>query len=86
MDVSRLKAELELQLPAYNTATAKLDLSCICDLRHSLRQHWPISLRDAGRVNVRIRVEGDVIIEAKIRVICFEYGGRGHKPSNRYSH
>ena len=28
----------ELQLPVYTTATARLDLSSICDLHHSLRQ------------------------------------------------
>ena len=31
--------ESELQLPAYTTATAMRDLSCICDLWCSLRQH-----------------------------------------------
>ena len=35
MEVPRLGAELELQLPAYSTTTAMPDLSCICDLRHS---------------------------------------------------
>ena len=33
---SRLGVESELQLPAYATATATLDLSCICDLSSSL--------------------------------------------------
>ena len=31
--------ELELQMPACTTATAMPDLSCICDLHHSSRQH-----------------------------------------------
>ena len=35
MEVSRLGVESELQLPAYTTATATLDLSCVCDLHHS---------------------------------------------------
>ena len=35
MEASRLGAESELQLPAYTTATAMLNLSCICDLHHS---------------------------------------------------
>ena len=34
MEVPRLGAELELQLPAYTTATAAWDLSCVCNLRH----------------------------------------------------
>ena len=32
---SQLGVESELQLPAYTTATAMQDLSCICDLHHS---------------------------------------------------
>ena len=35
MEVPKLRAELELQLPAYATATAMPDLSRICDLHHS---------------------------------------------------
>ena len=35
MEVPRLGVESELQLPAYTTATATLDQSCICDLHHS---------------------------------------------------
>ena len=33
MEVPRLRVESQLQLPAYTTATATLDPSCICDLR-----------------------------------------------------
>ena len=32
MEVPRLRVESELQLPAYTTATAMWDLSCILDL------------------------------------------------------
>ena len=38
MEVSGLGDESELQLPAY--ATARPDLSRICDLHHSSQQHW----------------------------------------------
>ena len=37
---SQARAELELQLPAYTTATATLDLRCSCDLHCSLWQCW----------------------------------------------
>ena len=37
MEVPRLGVELELQLPAYTTATAMRDASPICNLHHSLR-------------------------------------------------
>ena len=36
MEVPRLGVELELQLPAYTTATATQDLSCICNLQPQL--------------------------------------------------
>ena len=39
MEVPRLGVELELQLPAYTTATAMPDLNHICDLHHSSWQH-----------------------------------------------
>ena len=39
MEILRLGVQLELQLPAYTTATATLDPSCICDLHHSSWQH-----------------------------------------------
>ena len=38
MEVPRLMVELELQLPAYTTATATPNLSHICDLGCSLQQ------------------------------------------------
>ena len=38
MEVSRLGVKLELQLPAYTTATATQDPRCICNLHHSSGQ------------------------------------------------
>ena len=43
MEIPRLGVELELQLPAYTTATAKPDLSHIYKLHHSSQQHWILS-------------------------------------------
>ena len=40
VEVPGLGVESELQLPAYATATALLDPSCICNLYHSLWQCW----------------------------------------------
>ena len=40
MEVPSLGVILELQLPAYTTATAMPDLSCICDLHHRSQQRW----------------------------------------------
>ena len=38
VEVPRLEVKLELRLPAYTTATATPDPSCICDLHGSPRQ------------------------------------------------
>ena len=38
MEVPSLGTELELQLPAYTTATATSDPSHVCNLHHSSRQ------------------------------------------------
>ena len=35
MELPRLRVELDLQSPAYTTATATQDLSCVCNLHHS---------------------------------------------------
>ena len=49
MEVPRLGIELELQLPAYTTATALQDLSHVYKLHHSSWQHWILNpLRKAG--------------------------------------
>ena len=43
VEVPRLGVQLEPQLPAYATAIATQDLSCICNLQHSSWQHWILS-------------------------------------------
>ena len=40
MEVPRLGVELELQLPAYISATVTWDTSHICDIHCSSWQHW----------------------------------------------
>ena len=40
MKVPRLGVKSELQLPAYATATAMWDPSCVCNLYHSSQQCW----------------------------------------------
>ena len=45
--IPRLGIELELQVSAYTTATATavLDLSCVCDLHHSSWHSWILNVR-----------------------------------------
>ena len=49
MEVPRLGVKLELQLAAYTTATAKQDLSRICDLHHSSQQCLILNLLSKAR-------------------------------------
>ena len=64
MEVPRLGLEVELQLPAYTTATATPDPVRICDLHHSSQQLWVLTppseardqthiLRDASQICFR---------------------------------
>ena len=49
MEVPRAGVQLELLPPAYTTATATQNLSYVCDLHHSSRQHWILNpLSKAG--------------------------------------
>ena len=48
MEVPTLEVKLDLQLPAYTTAIATQDPSCICDLHHSsLQRRIPNPLSEA---------------------------------------
>ena len=49
MEIPGLGFEPEMQLPAYITDTAMDDLSCICDIHHSSRQHWILKPQNKGR-------------------------------------
>ena len=49
-EVLSLGVYSELQLPAYTTATATPDLSCVCDLHHSSRQCWILNPLSEARV------------------------------------
>ena len=57
MEVPRLGAELELHLPAYTTATATRDPSCICNLRCNVRQCWILNPRSEARDRTRILMD-----------------------------
>ena len=55
MEVPRLGVELEL--PACTTATAKWDLSLICDLYHSSWQRWILNPLCEARDQTRILMD-----------------------------
>ena len=54
MEVPRLGVELQLQLPAYITATATPHPSCICNLYHSSRQRQILNLLSEARILLRL--------------------------------
>ena len=57
MEVPRLGAEMELQLPAYTTATAVWDLSRICNLHHSSWQCQNLNPLSEDRVQTRVLMD-----------------------------
>ena len=56
MEVPRLGVKLELQLPAYTTATAKQDPSHVCDLHHGSQQRWTLNSLSEARDRTRVLV------------------------------
>ena len=65
MEVSRLGVESELQLPAYNTASATPDLSRVCDLHHSSRQQWIFNPL------IEARDQTSILMDASQICFCF---------------
>ena len=57
MEVPRLGVESELQLPAYTTATARQDLSCICNLHQSSRQSQILNPLSKERDQTRVLMD-----------------------------
>ena len=57
MEVPRLGVEAELQLSAYNTATATKDLSWVFDRHHSSRQCWILNPLSEARDRTRILMD-----------------------------
>ena len=57
MEVPRLRVTSKLQLPAYTTATATQDLSCVCDLHHSSCQGWILTPLSEARDQTRLLMD-----------------------------
>jgi len=72
MEIPRLGIELELQLPAYTTATATRDPSRICDLHHSSQQCW--ILNPPGKARNRTH---NLLVPHWIRFCCATTGTPG---------
>ena len=81
MEVPRLGVESEMQLPAYTTAIATQDPSCICDLHHSSRQHW--ILNPLSKARDRTPVLMDV---SQVRYLLSHEGNSHHILKDREEH
>ena len=62
MEVPRPGVELELQLPAYATVTAMQDLSHVCNLHHSSRQHQILNPLSEARDRTRILMDTSSVL------------------------
>ena len=69
MEVPRPGVKSELQLPAYTTATATWDLSCICNLCHSSWQRWILNPLKEPRDQTH-----DLMIPGRICFCCATTG------------
>ena len=66
MEISRLGLESELQLPAYTSATATPDLSCIFELHCSSWQHQILDPLNEARGQTRILKETSLVLNLLI--------------------
>ena len=57
VEVPRPAAKLGLQLLAYVTATAMLELSCVCELCYSLQQSWILNPLSKGRNQTHVLMD-----------------------------
>ena len=80
MEVPRLGVKSELQLPAYNTATATPDPTRVCNLHHSSRQRRVLKPLSKDRNLTCVRMDASQICYAEPRwelprYVIFEFQG-----------
>ena len=66
---SQARGQLELQLPAYTTATATWDLSHVCDLCHSSHQRWILNPLSEARDQT-----GNLMTTSRVYFCCATTG------------
>ena len=59
--------------PAYTTATAMLDLSCVCDLYHSSQQHWILKRDQTRNLMVPSRIRSPFTTESRWELPKFSF-------------
>ena len=69
LEIPRLGVQLELQLPAYTTATATQDPCCISDLHHSSQQCQILNLLSEARDQTC-----NLMVPSWIRFCCITIG------------
>ena len=78
MGVLRLGVESELQFPAYPTATATPDPSCICDQHHSSWQCWILNPLSEARDGTCILMDASQV--------CYHRATMGIPPKYNLNH
>ena len=69
MEVPRLRVQQELQLPAYTTAAAMQDPSCVCDLHHSSQQCQILSPLNEARDRIH-----NLVVPSQVCLCCTKMG------------
>ena len=69
MEVPRIGVQSELQLPAYATATAMRDPSCVFDIHHSSQQNQILNPLSEARDQTR-----NLLVPSQIRFCCATMG------------
>ena len=64
MDVPRQGVKLELQLPAYTTATATQDPSHVCDIHHSSQQRQILNPLSNARDQTHILMDTSGVLNS----------------------
>ena len=62
-EVPKLGVKLELQPPAYSTATATRDLRCVCNLHHSSRRRQILNPLSKAKDRTRILMDLNQVCE-----------------------
>ena len=71
-EVTRLGVEMELQLPAYITATAARGPSHVCDLYHSSQQRWILNQLSKARDQTL------VLMDTRLDLLPLCHNGNSH--------
>ena len=85
VEVPRLEVELELQLPAYTTATATRDWNCVLNLHHSSWQCRILTPLSKARDGTRVLMDTSWVcyLGATMGILCHRHLKLKASPKNK---